>query len=219
MASRALPECHQATRQQQRSPGTDTCDGMVSMTSSTYIILFSTPPLCSQPIPRQVLNYSSRLSIDLKTSRASSYSMPQSFATFRNRRSDELARLADEHLQQDLRQEDRDTLKSAASKVSFWTGIGSAVGIGMGLYVAFRLRSSRKAFFDVFRAQERPTQVVFADGRTGFLGGAASGSRTITADPEQKKRIETAFRRFRADVLRKEADALDRGVSVEDKMF
>ncbi|KAB8270341.1 hypothetical protein BDV30DRAFT_215226 [Aspergillus minisclerotigenes] len=180
--------------------------------------------------------------------------MPESFATFRNRRSDELARLADEHLQQDLRQEDRDTLKSAASKVSFWTGIGSAVGIGLGLYVAFRLRSSRKAFFDVFRAQERPTQVVFADGRTesipditpllkpttlgdfatyffasagglflggelGFLGGAASGSRTITADPEQKKRIEAAFRRFRADVLRKEADALDRGVSVEDKMF
>ncbi|KJK63987.1 hypothetical protein P875_00064556 [Aspergillus parasiticus SU-1] len=92
--------------------------------------------------------------------------MPESFATLRNRRSDALARLADEHLQHDLRQEDRDTLKSAASKVSFWTGIGSAVGIGLGLYVAFRLRSSRKAFFDVFRAQERPTQVVFADGRT-----------------------------------------------------
>ena len=94
--------------------------------------------------------------------------MPESFATLRNRRSDELSRLADEHLQHDLRQEDRDTLKSAASKVSLWTGIGSAVGIGLGLYVAFRLRSSRKAFFDVFRAQERPTQVVFADGRTGM---------------------------------------------------
>lgn len=30
-------------------------------------------------------------------------------------------------------------------------------------------------------------------------------------DPESKKRIETAFRRFRADVLRKQADALDKG--------
>jgi hypothetical protein len=94
--------------------------------------------------------------------------MPESFAALRSRRSDELAKLADQHLQHDLRQEDRDTLKSAAGKVSFWTGVGSAVGIGLGLYVAFRLRSSRKAFFDVFRAQERPTQVVFADGRTGM---------------------------------------------------
>jgi hypothetical protein len=45
----------------------------------------------------------------------------------------------------------------------------------------------------------------------GFAGGAASGSRSISADPESKKRIETAFRRFRADVLRKQADALDKG--------
>ncbi|KAB8231693.1 uncharacterized protein BDW43DRAFT_312913 [Aspergillus alliaceus] len=184
----------------------------------------------------------------------SSENMPEPFATFRKRRSDELARLADERMQHDLRQEDRDTLKSAASKVSLWTGIGSVIGIGLGLYVAFRLRSSRKAFFDAFRAQERPTQLVFADGRTesipditpllkpttlgdfatyffasagglflggelGFMAGAASGSRSIRADAEQRKRIETAFRRFRADVLRKEADALDRGESVADKMF
>ncbi|KAE8152061.1 hypothetical protein BDV25DRAFT_151694 [Aspergillus avenaceus] len=175
-------------------------------------------------------------------------------AAFRNRRSDELARLADEHMQHDLRQQDRDTLKSAASKVSLWTGVGSAVGIGLGLYMAFRLRSSRKAFFDVFRAQQKPTQVVFADGRTeslpditpllkpttfgdfatyffasagglflggelGFLGGATSASNSIAVDPESRKRIETAFRRFRADVLRKEADALDGGESVLDKMF
>jgi hypothetical protein len=51
------------------------------------------------------------------------------------------------------------------------------------------------------------------------MAGAASGSRSITADPEQRKRIEAAFRRFRADLLRKEADELDRGESVTDKMF
>jgi hypothetical protein len=48
----------------------------------------------------------------------------------------------------------------------------------------------------------------------GFAGGVASGTRGISSDPESQKRIETAFRRFRADVLRKQADALDKGDSV-----
>jgi hypothetical protein len=34
-----------------------------------------------------------------------------------------------------------------------------------------------------------------------------------------RKRVENAFRKFRADVLRKEADELDRADSVWDKMF
>jgi len=93
--------------------------------------------------------------------------MPQLYPSIRNRRSDELAQLADHHIQHDLQPEDREALKSAARKVSVWTTVGSAVGIGLGLYAAFRLRSSRKAFFEVFRAQEKPTKVVFADGRTG----------------------------------------------------
>lgn len=54
---------------------------------------------------------------------------------------------------------------------------------------------------------------------TGFFAGAASGSRSITKDPERRKRIENAFRNFRADVLRKEADALDHDQDVFDKMF
>ncbi|KAJ5167997.1 uncharacterized protein N7482_003591 [Penicillium canariense] len=180
--------------------------------------------------------------------------MSESFALLRRRRSDELAKLADEHMQHDLQADDRDALKSAASTVSSWTTVGSAVGLGLGLYAAIRLRSTRKAFFAAVRAQERPTKVVFADGRTepipdltpllkptplgdvatyffasagglflggelGFAGGAASGSRAITTNPERKKRIETAFRRFRADVLRREADALDKGANVSDMMF
>ena len=44
----------------------------------------------------------------------------------------------------------------------------------------------------------------------GFAGGVAKGTSGINSDPESRKRIETAFRRFRADVLRKQADALDK---------
>ncbi|KAJ5817040.1 hypothetical protein N7447_009273 [Penicillium robsamsonii] len=173
--------------------------------------------------------------------------MSESFAIFRQRRSDELAKLADEHLQHDLQSGDRDKLNAAASSISLWTTVGSAVGVSLGLLAAIRLRGSRKAFFSAIRAQHKPTKVVFEDGRTedlpdltpllkpttlgdvatyffasvgglllggelGFAGGAAKGTRTITSDPESKKRIETAFRKFRADVLRKQADALDKGI-------
>jgi len=180
--------------------------------------------------------------------------MPESLAALRKQRRDELARLADQHMQHDLQPSDRETLKAAARKVSTWTTIGSLAGLGLGLYVAFRLRTSRKALFDAFRAAEKPKSIVFADGRTepvpditpllkpttvgdvatyffasvgglflggelGLVAGSASGSRTITKDPETRKRIENAFRKFRADILRKEADALDGGQSVLDKMF
>ena len=60
-----------------------------------------------------------------------------------------------------------------------------------------------------------------ADGMfvVGLLGGSASASRSITKDPEMRKRVEDAFRKFRAEVLRREADELDRADSVWDKMF
>lgn len=50
---------------------------------------------------------------------------------------------------------------------------------------------------------------LFVGGEFGLFSGSAAASRTITGNPESRERIETAFRRFRADVLRKEADALD----------
>jgi hypothetical protein len=93
----------------------------------------------------------------------------ESFAILRRRRSDELSKLADEHMQHDLQADDREKLKSAATKVSLWTTVGSAVGISLGLYAAIRLRSTRKAFFAAVRAQEKPTKVVFSDGHTGKL--------------------------------------------------
>ena len=55
---------------------------------------------------------------------------------------------------------------------------------------------------------------VFLGGETGFLTGSASVNRTISKDPDSRARIETAFRKFRADVLRKEADDLDGGKGV-----
>lgn len=55
---------------------------------------------------------------------------------------------------------------------------------------------------------------LFLGGETGLLTGTGSASRTITKDPETRARIETAFNKFRADVLRKEADAMDGGKGV-----
>ena len=51
-------------------------------------------------------------------------------------------------------------------------------------------------------------------GETGILTGSWSGRRAINQSPESRRRVETAFRRFRADVLRKEADRLDGGKGV-----
>ena len=60
---------------------------------------------------------------------------------------------------------------------------------------------------------------LFIGGETGLLTGSYSASRTISRDSGSKARIETAFRKFRADVLRKEADRLDGGGSVLSNMF
>ncbi|RMZ69475.1 hypothetical protein GMOD_00006291 [Pyrenophora seminiperda CCB06] len=65
-----------------------------------------------------------------------------------------------------LNQEDRDILKSAAGKVSRHAGFASAVGMGLGIYTAYRLRTMRLAYFKAFRAMEKPVEVRFADGRT-----------------------------------------------------
>lgn len=66
-----------------------------------------------------------------------------------------------------LNQSDRDLLKSAGGKVSTHAGIASGIGLGLGVYFAFRLRTMRLAYFRAFRAMEKPVEVRFADGRTG----------------------------------------------------
>jgi len=178
----------------------------------------------------------------------------EAFAAFRKSSRDELLKLEEQHLQHDLRQSDRDALKSATSKLSTYTTVGSLLGLGFGVYMAFRVRSARLQMFNAFRTSEKPTHVQFAGGRTeeipditpmiqpsrwgdvatylffsagglfvggetGLLAGSYTATRTISKDPESMARIETAYRKYKADVLRKEASMLDGGGSVMDKLF
>ncbi|MCJ1458675.1 hypothetical protein MMC28_009049 [Mycoblastus sanguinarius] len=173
----------------------------------------------------------------------------ESFAILRKNAGGDISKLAEEHFKHDLRDSDRDTLNSAANKIGTHATVGSLVGLGLGLFLAFRIRSARTQMFNAFRTSEKPTHVKFPDGReeaipnitpllkpstlgdiatyfffsagglflggeTGLLTGSGSASRTVSKDPESKARIEEAFRKFRADVLRKEADALDGGKGV-----
>jgi hypothetical protein len=111
--------------------------------------------------------------------------MSESLAAFRPNRTNDLKQLAEEHLQHEqvckhilyvacilirdsLNQQDRDLLKSAGGKVSTHAGIASLAGLGLGVYFAFRLRAMRLAYFNAFRALEKPVEVRFADGRTGM---------------------------------------------------
>jgi hypothetical protein len=52
---------------------------------------------------------------------------------------------------------------------------------------------------------------LFVGGETGLLTGGLSAGSAIRKDPEAKRRIETAFRKFRAETLRLEADQLEKG--------
>ncbi|KAG0652132.1 hypothetical protein D0Z07_0777 [Hyphodiscus hymeniophilus] len=87
-----------------------------------------------------------------------------SFAIFRQAGGEDLKKLAEEHLQHDLNQEDRDTLKSATTKLSSYTTIGSLIGLGLTTALALRVRQNRVRMFEVFKASRRPTHVKFADG-------------------------------------------------------
>jgi hypothetical protein len=60
---------------------------------------------------------------------------------------------------------------------------------------------------------------LFLGGETGYLTGAWSASRLLKKDPESQKRIETGYRKFRADYLRKEADHLDGGGKIWNKIL
>lgn len=148
--------------------------------------------------------------------------------------------------QPSLTQSDRDVLQNTASRIGTYAAVGSALGLGAGLFLALRLRRARKQIFDTIRASERPTHLQFANGRTeplpdltpymkpttlgdfatytffgagglflfgelGIVIGSYSGKRTIMKDPESRKRIEIAFRKFRADMLRKEIEELEKG--------
>ncbi|KAL8677709.1 MAG: hypothetical protein Q9186_005893 [Xanthomendoza sp. 1 TL-2023] len=174
-----------------------------------------------------------------------------SLALLRKNAGKDITALAEEHFKHDLQDSDRDALLSAASKISTHVAVGSLLGLGLGAFLAFRIRRTRMQMFNAFRAHEKPTHVRFADGReetipdvgplmrpstfgdiaaytffgfgglflggeAGVLTGSASAAKTISRDAGGRERIETAFRRFRADVLRKEADAIDKKKGVTE---
>jgi len=105
-----------------------------------------------------------------------------SLAIFRKSMGTDLGALAEEHYRHEyvhhptirpslttrsLQESDREKLKSAASTVSTYATIGSVVGLGLGVFLAYRLRANRTAMFQAFKASEKPTEVRFANGRTG----------------------------------------------------
>lgn len=59
-------------------------------------------------------------------------------------------------------------MKSAATTLSRHAWVGSMVGLGLGLVLAYRLRRNRLQLFNAFKASEKPTELKFADGRTGM---------------------------------------------------
>ena len=50
---------------------------------------------------------------------------------------------------------------------------------------------------------------LFIGGELGLVSGSVGAKRTITKDEESRARIEKAFRRLRADVLRREIQKLE----------
>ena len=92
-----------------------------------------------------------------------------SLALTRKNASEDIRKLAEEHLQHNLLESDRDLLTSAASKIGTHATIGSLLGLGLGVFLAFRIRRSRTQMFNAFRTAEKPTHVKFADGREGML--------------------------------------------------
>ena len=91
----------------------------------------------------------------------------ESFAVFRKNAGEDISKLAEEHFKHDLQESDRDTLTNAAGKVGTHATVGSLLGLGLGLFLAFRIRSRRVQMFNAFRTAEKPTHVKFADGREG----------------------------------------------------
>jgi hypothetical protein len=97
-----------------------------------------------------------------------------SLAAFRKHHGDALGQLAEAHWNKDLQQSDRDTLRAASARFHRHALIGSVLGIGLGVLLASRVRGARVRMFNAFKAQDKPTAVQFADGRTG-----ASKFRTL----------------------------------------
>lgn len=91
-----------------------------------------------------------------------------SIAAFRkSAQHDELAKLAESHFKDDLTPEDRELVINAAQTVGWQASVGSAVGVSLGIFLAYRVRRFRSHWFTEFLARDKPTQITFASGKTG----------------------------------------------------
>jgi len=92
-------------------------------------------------------------------------SSDSSLAIFRKGMGPDFNDLAEEHLKHDLEPSDREALKKGASTVSRHVTIGSLVGLGLGVYLAYRLRRARTGLFNAFKTHDKPVALKYADGR------------------------------------------------------
>lgn len=90
-------------------------------------------------------------------------------AALRTSPTEDLAKIAEEHMQRDLKPEDRALLRRAAGKVSTHATLGSLLGLGLGIFTAFRIRSNRVALYNAMRVLSRPTELVFENGARGLF--------------------------------------------------
>ncbi|KAM7200396.1 hypothetical protein V8F20_005373 [Naviculisporaceae sp. PSN 640] len=86
------------------------------------------------------------------------------FAAFRTSPNEDLAKIGEEHMQKDLKPQDRELLRKAASKVSTHASLGSLLGLGLGIALAYRIRSNRVSLYNAMKVVSRPTELVFANG-------------------------------------------------------
>ena len=70
------------------------------------------------------------------------------------KRCKEHAYLAEEHLRRDLQESDREKLNIAFQKIAVYTRVGALAGLGLGVALAFRIRSRKAQVFNAFRASE-----------------------------------------------------------------
>ena len=81
----------------------------------------------------------------------------------------EYRRRLEDHFENTLSEDDRNAVKKAQSTVAGYKTVIPCLGFAVGLLGAHRLRANKLAMLRTFRAQERPTHVVFASGQTGML--------------------------------------------------
>ncbi|KAI0399210.1 hypothetical protein F4802DRAFT_611055 [Xylaria palmicola] len=87
-------------------------------------------------------------------------------AIFRtSQQQEELTKLASKHIQSDLEPSDHEALRKATRRIATSTTVASLIGLGLGIYAAIRLRKMRTDMFAAFRTADKPTHVLFENGR------------------------------------------------------